>query len=83
MFYIQSLGYYEKALVDVDRVLKTNHRNHEAHGQKAETLYDLGRYEMALVFFHRANKLKPESSRYTNGISKSQDAINCKLSPKK
>ena len=73
------MGYYEKALVDVDRVLKTNHRNHEAHGQKAETLYDLGRYEMALVFFHRANKLKPESSRYTNGISKSQDAINCKF----
>ena len=71
------MGKYELALVDVDRVLKSYCKNHEALGQKAETLYDLGRYEMALVFFHRANKIKPESAKYQNGIEKSQDAINC------
>ena len=43
--------------------------------QKAESLYQLGRYEHALVFYHRGHRLRPELDQFRIGINKSQDAI--------
>ena len=60
-------------------MIKLNVKNPDALFQKAEALYDLGRYEMALVFFHRATKVRPDNAQYLNGVEKSQDAINGKL----
>ena len=68
------LGQLEYALRDAEKVLKKDKKCQEAVYQKAETLYQLGRYEHALVFYHRGHKLRPES-RFKIGIHKSQDAI--------
>ena len=71
------LGDFTLALADVEKVLKGDKKNHEALFQKAETLYDSGRYELALVFYHRCLRLKPAvgSDKLITGIHKSQDAI--------
>ena len=34
---------------------------------------------MALVFYHRASKIRPDNAHYLNGVEKSQDAINGKF----
>lgn len=43
--------------------------------QKAEALYQMGDFEMALVFYHRGNKLRPELQEFRLGIQKAQEAI--------
>ncbi len=43
--------------------------------QKAEALYQKGDFEMALVFYHRGNKLRPELQEFRLGIQKAQEAI--------
>jgi len=43
--------------------------------QKAETLYIKGNFELALVFYHRGQKLKPDSELFRLGIQKAQEAI--------
>jgi len=43
--------------------------------QKAETLYIKGNFELALVYYHRGQKLKPESEVFRLGIQKAQEAI--------
>lgn len=46
--------------------------------QKAETLYTMGDFEFALVFYHRGYRLRPELQKFRQGIQKSQEAIvNC------
>lgn len=46
--------------------------------QKAETLYTMGDFEFALVFYHRGHKLRPELQKFRLGIQKAQEAIdNC------
>jgi len=47
----------------------------QALHQKAETLYIKGNFELALVYFHRGQKLKPESEIFRLGIQKAQEAI--------
>ena len=51
--------------------------------QKAEALYQLGDFEMALVFFHRGHRLRPELQELRMGIQKAEEAIKnsigCKL----
>ncbi|NXU50045.1 TTC25 protein, partial [Turnix velox] len=50
--------------------------------QKAETLYSMGDFEFALVFYHRGYKLRPELHKFWVGIEKCQEAIvNCVGSP--
>ncbi|RUS80645.1 hypothetical protein EGW08_011595 [Elysia chlorotica] len=54
------------------------------HGmfQKAEALYNQGDFEMALVFYHRGNRLRPELQDFRLGIQKAQEAIqNCVGTP--
>ncbi|XP_077898158.1 outer dynein arm-docking complex subunit 4 isoform X2 [Ictidomys tridecemlineatus] len=43
--------------------------------QKAETLYIMGDFEFALVFYHRGYKLRPDRE-FKVGIQKAQEAIN-------
>jgi len=43
--------------------------------QKADTLYIKGNFELALVYYHRGKKLKPESEVFRLGIQKAQEAI--------
>merc|ERR1711937_1018486 len=62
------LGDLERALSDAETVLKKDEKCQEA-------LYQLGRYEHALVYYHRGHKLRPELDHFRIGIQKSQDAI--------
>ena len=43
--------------------------------QKAEALYASGEFELALVFYHRGHKLRPELHEFRLGIQKAQEAI--------
>lgn len=43
--------------------------------QKAEVLYCMGDFEMALVFYHRGHKIRPELQEFRLGIQKAQEAI--------
>ena len=43
--------------------------------QQAETLYTMGDFEFALVFYHRGYKLWPDRE-FKVGIQKAQEAIN-------
>lgn len=46
--------------------------------QKAEALYNAGDFEMALVYYHRGNRLRPELLEFRLGIQKAREAIiNC------
>jgi len=47
----------------------------QALHQKAETLYIKGNFELALVYYHRGQKLKPDSEVFRLGIQKAQEAI--------
>ena len=45
---------------------------------KAEALYAVGEFEMALVFYHRGKKLRGDVKEFQLGINKAQEAIdNC------
>lgn len=50
--------------------------------QKAEALYQMGDFEMALVFYHRGNKLRPELQEFRLGIQKAQEAIDNSIGSK-
>ena len=43
--------------------------------QKAEAMYYKGDFELALVFYHRGHKLRPELQEFRLGIQKAQEAI--------
>lgn len=43
--------------------------------QKAEALYYMGDLELALVFYHRGQKLRPQIQEFRLGIQKAQEAI--------
>jgi len=70
------LGNTEASLEDADKALKIDPTYCKAIYQKAETLYMMSDFEMALVFFHRGNQLRPELPEFSLGIHKAQEAIN-------
>lgn len=43
--------------------------------QKAEALYSMGEFELALMFFHRGKKIRPDLKEFQLGINKAQEAI--------
>jgi tetratricopeptide repeat protein 25 len=43
--------------------------------QKAEALYAMGEFELALMFYHRGKKLRPDLREFQLGINKAQEAI--------
>ncbi len=43
--------------------------------QKAEALYAMGEFELALMFYHRGKKLRSDLREFQLGINKAQEAI--------
>jgi len=72
--YLQS-GDIENALEDANCSLKNDKNFYKGIIRKAEALYAQGDFEMALVYFHRGNKLRPEVEDFRLGIQKSKEAI--------
>lgn len=72
--YLQ-LGNPDAALQDAETALREDKEFVKAMLQKAEALYAKGDFEMALVFFHRGNRLRPELDDFRLGIQKAREAI--------
>lgn len=71
-------GKYELALADAEESLKENKEFTKGLYQKAESLYGMGEFELALVFYHRGKKLRGDVKEFQLGINKAQEAIdNC------
>ncbi|NXC18268.1 TTC25 protein, partial [Corythaeola cristata] len=76
------LGDTENSLKDAEASLQNDKTFSKGLYQKAETLYTMGDFEFALVFYHRGYRLRPELQKFRLGIEKSQEAIvNCIGSP--
>ncbi|NXT20462.1 TTC25 protein, partial [Syrrhaptes paradoxus] len=76
------LGDTENALKDAEASLQKDKTFSKGLYQKAETLYTMGDFEFALVFYHRGYRLHPELQQFLLGIEKCQEAIiNCIGSP--
>ncbi|KAI5219275.1 outer dynein arm-docking complex subunit 4 isoform X1 [Manis pentadactyla] len=69
------LGELEKSLKDAEASLQGDPTFCKGILQKAETLYTMGDFEFALVFYHRGYKLRPDRE-FRVGIQKAQEAIN-------
>lgn len=72
--YLQ-LGDTENALADSESSLAEDKTFHKGVYQKAQALYYQGDFELALVFYHRGHKLRPELQEFRLGIQKAQEAI--------
>jgi len=68
-------GDVNAALADAEQSLAQDKSFHRGLYQKAEALYQKGDFEMALVFYHRGHKLRPELDDFSLGIEKAQEAI--------
>nr|KAF6459552.1 tetratricopeptide repeat domain 25 [Rousettus aegyptiacus] len=69
------MGELEKSLKDAEDSLQGDPTFCKGILQKAETLYTMGDFEFALVFYHRGYKLRPDRE-FKVGIQKAQEAIN-------
>ncbi|XP_045155705.1 outer dynein arm-docking complex subunit 4 [Echinops telfairi] len=69
------MGDLEESLKDAEASLQGDPTFCKGILQKAETLYTMGDFEFALVFYHRGYKLRPERE-FKVGIQKAQEAIN-------
>ncbi|KAF6300072.1 tetratricopeptide repeat domain 25 [Rhinolophus ferrumequinum] len=69
------MGELEKSLKDAEASLQSDPTFCKGILQKAETLYTMGDFEFALVFYHRGYKLRPDRE-FKVGIQKAQEAIN-------
>ncbi|XP_022413833.1 tetratricopeptide repeat protein 25 isoform X2 [Delphinapterus leucas] len=69
------MGELEKSLEDAEASLQGDPTFCKGILQKAETLYTMGDFEFALVFYHRGYKLRPDRE-FRVGIQKAQEAIN-------
>ncbi|NWV72964.1 TTC25 protein, partial [Dasyornis broadbenti] len=72
------LGDTENSLKDAEASLQNDKTFPEGLYQKAETLYTMGDFEFALVFYHRGRRLRPDLHKFQLGINKAEEAIvNC------
>ncbi|XP_027751842.1 tetratricopeptide repeat protein 25 [Empidonax traillii] len=72
------LGDTENSLKDAEASLQRDKAFTEGLYQKAETLYTMGDFEFALVFYHRGRRLRPDQNKFQLGINKAEEAImNC------
>ncbi|KAF6032938.1 TTC25 [Bugula neritina] len=69
------LGDNTTALDDAETSLGDDPEYHKGIFAKAEALYCKGEFELALVFYHRGNKLRPELQEFRLGIQKAREAI--------
>lgn len=72
--YIQ-IGTPQLGLQDAEKSLKNSPDFFKGIFQKGEALYAQGDFEMALLYYHRGNKLRPELSDFRIGIQKAREAI--------
>lgn len=72
----QLLGRHRKAMQDVESALSLDPLYYEALYQKAELHYQQREYEMALVFFNKGHKQRPDMKAFQEGLERTQDAIN-------
>ncbi|KAG9397527.1 TPR repeat [Carpediemonas membranifera] len=70
------LGQYQLALQDAESCIGGDKTFHTGLCQKAEALYAAGDFEYALVFFHRAHRIRSDIMEYQLGIRKAESAIN-------
>ncbi|NXH28939.1 TTC25 protein, partial [Myiagra hebetior] len=76
------LGDTENSLKDAEASLQIDKTFPEGLYQKAETLYTMGDFEFALVFYHRGRRLRPDIHKFQLGINKAEEAIiNCLGNP--
>ncbi|NWT82073.1 TTC25 protein, partial [Lanius ludovicianus] len=72
------LGDTENSLKDAEASLQIDKTFPEGLYQKAETLYTMGDFEFALVFYHRGRRFRPDIHKFQLGINKAEEAIiNC------
>ncbi|NWV60006.1 TTC25 protein, partial [Malurus elegans] len=72
------LGDTANSLKDAEASLQHDKAFSEGLYQKAETLYSMGDFEFALVFYHRGQRLRPDLHKFQLGINKAEEAIvNC------
>lgn len=76
------LGDADAALKDANASLEQDKDFFKGIFQKAEALYATGDFEMALVFYHRGNKLRPEFNDFRLGIQKASEAIDNSIGSK-
>ncbi|KAJ3192260.1 Tetratricopeptide repeat protein 25 [Irineochytrium annulatum] len=69
------IGAADQALADADSALREYPDYFKAILQKAEALYAKGDFELALMHFHRGNRLRPELDEFRVGIQKAREAI--------
>ncbi|KAM6174657.1 outer dynein arm-docking complex subunit 4 [Erethizon dorsatum] len=69
------MGELAKSLKDAEASLQSDPTFCKGILQKAETLYMMGDFEFALVFYHRGYNLRPDWE-FKVGIQKAQEAIN-------
>ncbi|KAL2919314.1 hypothetical protein HK105_200957 [Polyrhizophydium stewartii] len=72
--YIQ-IGSPRLALGDADASLSDDPTYFKGLYLKAEALYAQGDFELALMYYHRGNKLRPELNEFRTGIQKAREAI--------
>ncbi|CAF0922726.1 unnamed protein product, partial [Brachionus calyciflorus] len=70
------IGKNDLALKDAEESLKENKDSTKSLYQKAEALYAMGEFELALVFYHRGKRLRSDIREFHLGISKAEEAIN-------
>ncbi|RKO94660.1 hypothetical protein BDK51DRAFT_21948 [Blyttiomyces helicus] len=63
------------ALADANAALKEDPEFFKGIFQKAEALYAQGDFELALMFYHRGNRQRPELDEFRIGIQKAREAI--------
>lgn len=68
-------GNVEAALKDAELSLANDKLFFRGLYQKAEALYQKGDFEMALVYYHRGHKIRPELTIFNLGIQKASEAI--------
>lgn len=76
------MGDSASALSDANLSLKDDKTFFKGIFQKAEALYATGDFEMALVYYHRGNKLRPEFNDFRLGIQKASEAIDNSIGSK-
>ncbi|KAJ3121471.1 Tetratricopeptide repeat protein 25 [Nowakowskiella sp. JEL0407] len=69
------IGSPELALQDANACLLTDPEYFKGIYQKAESLYAMGDFEIALMYYHRGTQLRPELTEFRIGIQKSREAI--------
>lgn len=69
------LGDTQNALEDAETSLLGDDTFHKGIYQKAQSLYYRGDFELALVFYHRGHRLRPELPEFRLGIQRAQEGI--------